>query len=50
MVMEFAGLHRLPLIVAVFIAWKVLSLVKTVALLALLALAGVYVFGFGGMA
>ncbi len=48
--MDFA----LPLIIAlvlVFIAWKVLKgLVKTVALLAVLALAGIYVFGFGGMA
>ena len=34
----------------VFVAWKVLKgIVKTVALVAILVAAGVFVFGFGGM-
>ena len=38
-------------LVLVAIAWKVLvGIVKTVALLVIVGLAAVYVFGFGGMA
>lgn len=44
----------IPILVAlvlVAIAWKVLvGIVKTVALLVIVGLAAVYVFGFGGMA
>ena len=38
-------------ILLVVVAWKVLKgIVKTIALLAILALAAVFVFGFGGAA
>ena len=44
----------IPILVAlvlVAIAWKVLvGIVKTVALLVIVGIAAVYVFGFGGMA
>ncbi len=38
-------------LILIVIAWKVFTgIVKTVALVAIVALAAVYLFGFGGMA
>lgn len=48
--MDFAIPAMIAVLVA-FFAWKILKgLAKAAALLALLALAGIYLFGFGGMA
>ena len=49
--MESSLITIVVAILLVVVAWKVLKgIVKTIALLAILALAAVFVFGFGGAA